>query len=458
MSNGRTNRQSIFGALLFLVLGSVLLWSNFHPEFPLLELIDRYWPVVLILWGAAKLVDYAVARAHGEPAAPSFTAGEFFLLLLILACGVSVSGLKWLDARSGDIFIDEEFGFGHSYSFPLSESVAQVRPDSRLNIELTRGSVTLLPEDISEIRITGMKTVRTLGDEEDAKKRSEDAQLVLRESAGGYEIRQENRGRSSGRVTLELQVHVPKKLNVQASLTRGDLKVAGLDGQVTAQMVRGDADVRDTTRDVNVEVRSGETRISGVKGNVRISGRGGQIEVRDVEGEASTEGEFSGPIRYVNVAKGGRFRSARTDLTIGPLSGRMEMRLGGLQLSDVRGNVTLTSMNKDIRMENVAGRIQVQNRRGDIEVRYTQPPKEEIEITNESGRVSLYLPSNSAFEIAASSKNGEVSTDFRDPLLKLSGNGDSNRLDGKVGAKGPKIMLNTTYGEISLRTGVPAKD
>ena len=49
---------SIFWGLVFLSLGGLFLASNLGYTVPIWSLLVRYWPVLLIVWGLFKLVDY----------------------------------------------------------------------------------------------------------------------------------------------------------------------------------------------------------------------------------------------------------------------------------------------------------------------------------------------------------------------------------------------------------------
>ena len=72
-------------------------------------------------------------------------------------------------------------------------------------------------------------------------------------------------------------------------------------------------------------------------------------------------------------------------------------------------------------------------------------------VLNDSGEIDLTLPSNSNFQVAASSRSGEVQSDFEDASLKLANESDTGRLNGNVGSHGPRITLTTSYGTIYLR-------
>ncbi len=108
----------------------------------------------------------------------------------------------------------------------------------------------------------------------------------------------------------------------------------------------------------------------------------------------------------------------------------------------------------DIELENVAGRIHIENKDGNIELRFAQPPREEVSVANESGSIKLVLPAKSTFEVHAEARQGDVDCEFSDQLAKEQVQERGNtRLDGKVGPKGPQIKLKTTYGSIRLKKG-----
>lgn len=449
MSNNKPKRRPIFSGLILILLGCLLLAQNFRPELRVWEVFRDYWPVLLIIWGLAKMFDYFAARRTGDPSPPAFTGGEFFLLLLLFAFGGALSFVDWAGKNTD---MDFEWGPGPRYSFSEEMIQKNVKPAASIMISTDYGDITVLPEETPEIRVVALKSVGGIGSESHAKERADQVKVEIREDAGNYTVRPLD-SKSGRRVSVDLEVHVPKQAGLDARTSRGNIKIAGLAGAVSADSRRGDVDIRDAGKDVTAEIRSGSLQISNVKGSVRVHGRGSDIEVSDVEGDASIEGEFSGPIRVKNVAMSMHFLSQRTDLTIGSLAGRMEMDSGDLRIFDAGGSVVLNTSHKDVRMDNVGGRIRIDNKKGDVELRLKNAPKDEIEVNNESARIDLTLPANSAFEIVASSRNGDIDTSFEDAALKKSDESNTAKLEGKIGTRGPQIRLKTTYGTVSLRKG-----
>lgn len=450
MSNGKPRRRSIFGGLLLIIIGGLLLADNLITGFAVWTLFSRYWPLILILWGLAKLFDYFASRRAGEAAPPTFSGGEFFLLILLLLFVGGVASIRELGERVPGLF---EGPWDQTYSFPLETSAKNIKPDARILVHLQRGDIRILPEDITEIRAVATRNLRVgPGSREDEVRRWADAvTLEIREVGGIYELRPRGADLTSRRLRVDLELHVPKQASVELKTDRGNIFIASLQGIIRAEVGSGDIEIRDASRSVDLKIRSGDVRVSGVKETVHLLGDAGEVEVNDVGGEAVLEGNMDGPIRLSNIAKGARYRSNRTDLSTGPLPGRVELSGGTLEVTDVNGAVSVTTREKHIRFENVAGKIFIRNRNGDVDLRFANPPKDEVDVENQSGAIELLLPASSSFDLAASSRNGEVESEFAAPTLKKSEEQDTVKLEGKIGARGPALRLTTTYGTISLR-------
>jgi DUF4097 and DUF4098 domain-containing protein YvlB len=123
-----------------------------------------------------------------------------------------------------------------------------------------------------------------------------------------------------------------------------------------------------------------------------------------------------------------------------------------LDVVDAPGNLNLRTRDEDITIENAGGKIKIEDRNGNIQVRFSSPPKDDIEITNSSAAITLTLPESSSFEISADCHSGDVESEFEaDTLKKTSTDSGDSHLEGKYGrGRGPKITLKTSYGSISI--------
>lgn len=443
MTNGKPpRRRSAFGGLLLVLAGGLLLYQNFHPGFPFGQIFRQWWPVVLILWGVAKLYDHLMARRTGQAAPPTVTFGEVVLVLVLFSV-VGVINISWDDNADWSWF-----GAG-SHSFSEELPAKPVPADARILVRTDRGDISIHPEEAAEIRVVAKKTVNALGEIE-AQRRANQVSVSVQQNGDSYEVVTVAGG---GRVGVDLEVHVPKQATITAQTRRGGVQLTGVQGNVTVESQRGDVEVRDSGGDVSVSLARGDAHIVGAKGNVKLTGRGNQIEVADVKGDANVQGEFFGPIRLERIGKGARFVSRRTDLTVSGPAGRMQSDPGRWGIADVQGNLNLSTSKNDLVLENVIGRVHVDNRDGNVELRFVQPPREPVDITNRSGGIDIVFPAKSAFEIQASARSGEIDTDFEELSKQERQDGNNTTLNAKFGAKGPLFNLTTTYGTIRLRKG-----
>ncbi len=445
MTNGRPRRRSIFSGVLLILLGVLFLLHNFRGGFPLWDIFHRWWPVLLIVWGLAKLYDHLAARRTGQVAPATITGGDIFLVFILVALGSSIGGIDWITQHPdwGDLRVP----WVQPYSFTEEVPAKAIAADSRISIRTDRGDITVRAEEAAEVRVLVKKTVRE-SDESRAKGRAEQVSVPIVQTGDGYEVRPHGQGAG---VQVDLEVHVPKRSSVSVWSDRGAVRVTGLAGSVTAHAQHGEIEIRDTGGDVSAEQIRGDVHIVGARGNVKLSGKGGQIEIADVNGEAVVEGEFYGPIRIEKAAKGARFVSHRTDLTVTQLSGRIDTGSGRLEISDAPGNLTLVTRKYDIVLDNVTGRVHIENRDGDVKLRFAQPPREVVEVTDASGSIELVLPPKSSFEVQAEARSGDIECEFSELAPQKKENHGNTKLEGKLGAKGPPLRLKTSYGTIRLR-------
>jgi DUF4097 and DUF4098 domain-containing protein YvlB len=449
MSSLRPRGSSLFSGLILIFIGLLLLLHNYRG-FELTGIILRWWPLILIFWGAIKIYERTAGARGTQPGASRITSAEVFLVLGLLALVGIVVGVD--QARQhlpgmGDI----ESPWGEAFASSIDVAPKPVPTNARVTVRGGRGDIVVRASDEPEIRVSGKVSVKSWN-ENTARKLSEQVSAEIVQNGDGFEVRPTGVGGGRSRVSVDMDVSVPKRASVTIHSEKGDINVSDLGAPVNIDNGNGDIEVRGTAGDVSIDMRHGDAKISETKGDVKISGRGGSVEVVNAGGSFTINGEFVGPIRAEKVAKGVRFVSHRTDLTLTQLSGHMEAGSGNLEVVDAPGNLILRTRDEDITIENAGGKIKIEDRNGNIQVRFSSPPKDDIEITNASAGITLTLPESSNFEILADCHSGEVDSEFEsDGLKKTSTDSGDSHLEGKYGrGRGPKITLKTSYGSISI--------
>jgi len=446
MAGLRPRGSSVFSGLILIFIGLLLLLHNYRG-FELTGIILRWWPLILIFWGAIKIYERTAGARGVQPGTSRITSGEVFLVLGLLALVGIVVGVD--QARRRLPGMDEIDIGGEAFASSIDVTPKAVPANARVTVRGGRGDITVRASDTPEIRVAGKVSVKSWS-ESGAKKLSEQVSAEIVQNGDGYEVRPTGAGNSH--VSVDMDITVPKKALLAIHTDKGDVSVSDMASQVSIDNGNGDIDVRGTGGDVSVDMRHGDAKISDTKGDVKISGHGGSIEVVNASGSFTINGEFVGPIRADKVAKGVRFVSHRTDLTLTQLSGHMEAGSGNLEVVDAPGNLIARTRDEDITIENAGGKVTIENRNGNIQVRFSSPPKEDIEITNSSAPITLTLPESSSFEILADCHSGDIDSEFEaDTLKKTSTESGDSHLEGKYGrGRGPKITLKTSYGSISI--------
>ena len=429
------------GVVFLLINAGVLSWRGFGWYFA------RYWPLLIILWGVMKLVEYYQARSEGRPA-PGIGGGGIVLLIFLIMFGMmatQASRVPW--ERVGDeLELGNDFPIFFGTRYAYSQQVDQDFPaNSSLRVSLDRGDVKLRAGTDDKLHVTVRKSLLA-GSQSDADRINTSMQPVVNISGNEVVISIANYSRGS---VMDLEIQVPRKAAADLMTLRGDVEVEGREGNVKAHTSRGNVTVEDVTGNAEIHLRRGDIRARKVTGDVDVEGSVSDSNVSEVGGTVNLHGEFFGTMSVAKVAKTVRFKSSRTDLEIGQLDGDMTMEIGDMRARGVSGNFRLVTRSKDIHLEDVNGDIKVGNYRGDVELSSSKPPTGTVEIVNEHGSIRVGLPAKGNFQMYARTEHGDIQSDFSE--LKVEESGREAKATGAVGTGGPAVRLTNSRGDITIR-------
>lgn len=452
MTTHYRQRRSIFTGLLLILLGVLFLLSELRPEWDLWDFFYRYWPLLLVLLGIAKIFDHFMATRTGEARPPAITGGEIALIIVLFFVLGSIVAFHRVKRQLPDMGIDVDMGdmFEHPYDWTTSLPVESARPNEAVSISTPRGNISVHPSADEKLHVIVHKTA-SASEESEARKRADAVNVVVTPTSGGYEIRPQESSDQASRVRVDLEVQLPSQSSITAQASHGNITVIQMNGPLTVNSRSGDLDIHDITGDVSLDMSHGDARLMNVKGNVRLNGAGTELDLTQISGDVTINGDFFGPIRARNISKAIRYTSSRTNLMLEHLTGQLELGSGDLSVTDLPGSIQLTTSNKDITLDNATGHMDVTGRHGNITVRFPSQPREDVRITDDSANIDVTLPAQSSFDIMAVSRTGEIENDFQGPALKVTTTGDTKVLQGSYGTRGPHITLNNTYGTISIR-------
>ncbi len=447
----RRPRRSIAGPVVLILLGVVLLLTTMrvlHPQ-PLVRWFGTYWPAFIILWGVIKLVEYQQAQREGVRPA-GIGAGGVVLLVFLIIFGLSAtqaSRFNWDEIRDHINLGDDEIAlFGHNYSF--DDQLQQDFPaGSSLRITNDRGAVNLTASTDNQIHVTAHKRINA-DSQGEADKFNPATKPQFETSGNAVTLKANTQGAGDRSVTTDLDVSVPRKAPVVISTRHGDVSVLGREGDVEIAGQHGEISASDIAGKLNINLSGGTARFSNISGDVAIQGRADDISLADVKGAVHLNGEFD-TIKLGKIAGLVSFKSARTDMEFSRLNGDLDMDSGDMRANDLVGPFRLITRSKDVRLNGVDGDVRLENANGAVEIHMSRLGS--MQLSNRNSDVQVFLPDNSAFQVDAHSRGGEIESDFN--AVKIDNGNDQATASGTVGAGGPHLVITNEHGGIELRKG-----
>ena len=448
MARTQSRTSGLFSGLVLISAGLLLLLHNYgHLDFAAFFL--HWWPVLIIFWGLVKLYERTVGRRFGGSDGGAVTGGEVMLVLGMLALLGLVVGYDYTKQKVGETLNIDVSGDDHTFDIEALPAMT-IPANARVSVRLGRGDLTIRGSEDAQVRISAKKNAKTWSDSE-AERLAKPVGVEVVKNGDAYEVHPTGYDLSNSRISVDLELSVPRKSPLTIKTEKGDITVSDVTSDVSISLQSGDVDLRDIAGDISVETRKGDVKAADIKGDVKVSGKGGEIDVNNCTGGLTVDGDFYGPVRGDKITKGVRLISVKTDLTLSALSGHMEAGSGNLDIIDAPGNLELRTRDMEVNVENPGGKVKIDDRNAEISVRYSSVPKDDVMITNSSASISLTLPGSSSFEIQADCRNCDVDSEFPGLQASKGASGDAS-LAGKLGSgRGPKIVLKTSYGNIALR-------
>ncbi|HET7750579.1 MAG TPA: DUF4097 family beta strand repeat-containing protein [Terriglobales bacterium] len=447
--------RSFAGPVVLIILGLVFLLGNMHViTWHALGLwFARYWPVLIIIWGVVKLVEYYQAQREGTRA-PGLGVGGFFLLLFLICCGLAASKaarVNW-HAVGDEMDMGDNMWpvFGDTYSF--NDQMQQAFPaGASLRVVSNRGGVTVNSWDQKDIKVVVHK--RLVADNEQQSKQV-DSQTRPTISVSGNLVTVNANTTGAGdqhAVSTDLDITVPRNAEVDVATQHGDISVQGRDAEVKVSNSHGDVNLGQITGNSTVMMRKGSLTAAHLKGDLSVDGRLDDTNISDISGKLEMTGDYFGDMSLAGVKKGVRFKSSRTDMEFSRLDGDLSMESGDLQAKSLAGPLRLITRSKDIHLDNVTGDVKVENSNGSVEVHAGKLPLGSMQIDNSKGDIQVVLPAEAAFNLTARTRDGDIESDFNQ--VQVNSDHGQSTASGTVGSGASRLEINNQYGSIEIRKG-----
>jgi len=450
--------RSIAGPVVLILMGVLFLCGTMGilEIHSLGRLFARFWPALLILWGVIKLIEYEQAKRLGQPAR-GIGVGGIFLMLFLIGVGLIATQAARVDWKSlgehiqlgDDQGLDEIFG-GSTYNY--SDELSQEIPaGSTLRVNDDRGTVTINVGDGKTMKVSVRKKVRA-EKEQDAESYNSKTKPEITVAEKVVTLNANTQGAGDKGVTTDMDIYVPNNTALVITSGRGEVTIAGMSSNVEVNHHRGEVNINDHTGNVSLSLDGSSARLAHVKGDVTIQGKANEVAVEDVDGAVHLNGEFQESVRLVRVSKTVSFRSSRTEMEFARLDGRLDLDSGDLRADSLSGPMRLTTRSKDVALEGLSGDLRLEDENGTVEVGLHKPGN--IQIDNRKGDVQVSIPPNTAVKIEARTREGEIESDFEE--IKVDNHNNQSSASGSIGTNGPRLVMNCERGRIEIRKGTVA--
>jgi len=450
--------RSIAGPVVLILMGVLFLLGTMGilEIHSLGRLFAHYWPALLILWGVLKLVEYEQAKRYGQPTRGIGVGGVFLMFILIVAglIATQASRVDWKNLGEhiqlgDDQGLDEIFG---GSTFNYSDELSQEIPASGiLHVNDDRGTITINVADGKTMKVSVRKKIRAEKEQDaDDYNRRTKPRITVADKVVTLDANVHGAGDKG--VTADMDIFVPRNLDLVIVSRRGNVTINGMNGSVEVNHQHGEISLTDHTGNAVLSLESSAVRAQRVKGDITLQGRANEVSLEDVDGAAHLNGEFQESVRLVRISKTVSFHSSRTDMEFSRLDGRLDLDSGDLRADSLLGPMRLTTRSKDIALEGLTGDLRLEDTNGTVEVGLHKPGN--IQIDNHKGDVRVSIPPNTAVKVEARTHRGEIQSDFEE--IKVDNRDRESSASGSIGTNGPRLALNCENGTIEIRKGTMA--
>lgn len=284
------------------------------------------------------------------------------------------------------------------------ERTFTVQPGGSLTATTQGGNITVQTAETNEVIVTARQTIRTSSESEADKLL---ADLELRIEQRGNDVVAEAKyprarkgfsWKSWPPVSVDLTVTVPRHYHLGLTTSGGNISIAS------------------------------------VRGNVKARTSGGNLKFERVDGDL--EGRTSG---------------GDILLQEGTARAKLHTSGGDVVVRRAMGPTEVSTSGGDIRIDSVAELIRATTSGGSVRATLAGPLKQDTTLSTSGGNVVVKLAQDVGFTLDARTSGGNVRASGITLKIADGGMGKS-RLAGDVNGGGPRLILRTSGGNITVET------
>jgi hypothetical protein len=321
---------------------------------------------------------------------------------------------------------------------------------SSLHVVSDRGAIKVVPSDEKQVKVEISKKVHA-ENQQDADKYNTRTKPQITSSGKSITLNANTEGAGEHGVSTDLSIYVPANAAVVISSKHGNVTVSDRDADVEISGQRSSTTLENIKGNATLNLERSSANVTNVSGDLAINGRVNELTVTNVQGAARLNGEFMESVKLQQVGKVVTFKSSRTDMEFSRLEGSMNLDSGDLRADLIQGPARLSTRNKDIHLEGVAGDLRLADSNGTVEIVVRKAGN--LQLENKNGDIQVTLPADAAFRLDARAVNGEIESDF--PEVKVDSRNNQAIAAGTVRDGTALLKINNEHGTIEIRKASP---
>jgi hypothetical protein len=352
----KPGKAGLLSGLFWLSLGLVAALAVFH-QLGFLTTVGMYWPVILLLFGVGKIVDFFRMK---EISRSNFTeiTGVIFIILFGLGC-MKLHELNVLVLEKDPFWnrIPEFIGIEELMD-PIAEfsSIQDIELEGAEGIEIRNvyGDISVEGTGVAEGKITA-ELVSSLRDRDETRAReiSDQIQIKLMRENGTLIVTTNRKELKSlgKKVTTSLSLKIPDNLKLKVNNEYGDVSVSGMNN------------------DCSLTAKKGEVHASSIDGLLQIKNESESVELRDIEGDVTIDASFS-KVHIDDVKGNVSATTSHKSVWIGSVTGNLivENRHDDVEVENISGTVTINNPGGEVSLSGITGPVTVVNSKGDVSI------------------------------------------------------------------------------------------
>ena len=453
--------------LLLIAIGIIMITGRIYG-FSAVNLIAKWWPVILILLGI-EILGYNIF-AKNEDVKIVFDGFSIFATIVIIVISLGAFGITEAFKYFPDNF-QKGFVFSSDYKHVTSVTknyTIDASGKSKLVLSNEYGDTKFVKGTGKNIEVTANIEIRN-NDEEYAKKISDSLVEIVKDNpikiTSKISSYLNDRTKIKG-ITINYTVKVPDGLDIDTYNKFGDISASDISKNAYIENTNGQITVNNTTGNLTVKNAFGSIDVDTVGGKAELINKNGDIDIKNVNGPVKIDNQF-GSITAGNVKGSAEITNKNGQIDVSSIDGsaviktefsdaNIETVKGDLKVTDKNGSVTASNIGGDADIVNAFGEINLKNayktvtikdNNGEINFETNRVITGNVGIESAFGNIDISIPKDQQGHFKAFTKFGTIDNDFN---FKVSNGTNEQSLEEALGSSSITFNITNKNGNIDI--------